>query len=236
MAANRAYWGMMGAAVAVLALSCAPSVAMMQKPARRGTAAVSLTSPGSLGSFTPPAADSRRGAALSRGGLSSSGFRFTPSAAPGSRRAVTVALRARANTKAQAARTALASATNAAPAAYNLGVAVGWKRFALTGDVARVDAGGLPGSHEAVDVGLSYSGKSWSTRLQVAADRTPDDVPRLIAEPKSYSVDLGGSYALTRNLEVTGGVRYRRDRDRLEPIDDDRRDSQAVYIGTAFRF
>jgi hypothetical protein len=38
-------------------------------------------------------------------------------------------------------------------------------------------------------------------------------------------------------LDVTGGVRYRVARDRLEPLaQDDRRDSQAVYIGTAVRF
>jgi len=51
----------------------------------------------------------------------------------------------------------------------------------------------------------------------------------------SYSVDLGGAYSLTRNLDVTAGVRYRSDRDRLTQADA-RRDSQAVYVGTAFRF
>jgi hypothetical protein len=35
---------------------------------------------------------------------------------------------------------------------------------------------------------------------------------------------------------VTGGVRYKIQHDRLEPLTDQRRDSQAVYIGTAFRF
>jgi hypothetical protein len=41
---------------------------------------------------------------------------------------------------------------------------------------------------------------------------------------------------LTRNLDVTGGVRYKIQEDRLQPLADNRRDSQAVYIGTAFRF
>ena len=31
-------------------------------------------------------------------------------------------------------------------------------------------------------------------------------------------------------------ARYRIERDRLAPLNDDRRDSQAVYVGTAFRF
>jgi hypothetical protein len=36
---------------------------------------------------------------------------------------------------------------------------------------------------------------------------------------------------------VTAGVRYKSERDRLmQQPTDDRRDSRAVYIGTAFRF
>ncbi len=58
----------------------------------------------------------------------------------------------------------------------------------------------------------------------------------MIDMPASYSLDMGGSYSLTRNLDVTAGVRYRSDRERLARIDDDRRNSQAVYLGTAFRF
>jgi hypothetical protein len=145
-------------------------------------------------------------------------------------------VRARANTKAEAERSALVATPTIAPTAYNLGVSVGWKRFALSGDIAKVDPGVMPGGREAVDLGVSYSGRQWSTKLQVAADRSLGDQPRLVGNDQGYSVDLGGSYALTRNLEVTGGVRYRMQRDRLERIADERRDSQAVYIGTAFKF
>jgi hypothetical protein len=31
-------------------------------------------------------------------------------------------------------------------------------------------------------------------------------------------------------------VRYKIQRDRLQPLEDESRDSQAVYLGTAFRF
>ena len=41
---------------------------------------------------------------------------------------------------------------------------------------------------------------------------------------------------LTRNLDLTGGVRYTVQHDRLQTLNDDRRDSQAAYVGTAFRF
>jgi hypothetical protein len=230
-----------GAALAVSALALVPSIAATFKPGKmRPYAAISLSAPGSIGSFTP-AADPRRAAILSRAGLggasfNSAGFRFTPSSTPGGRRAVTVAMRARATTKAAAERAAIGQNGGIAPSAYNLGVSVGWKQFALSGDIARVDGGLLPVDSESADIGVSYSGRSWSTRLQVGADRATGPRPHLMGPDQSYSVDLGGSYSLARNLEVTGGVRYQRQRDRLQPLQDERRDSQAVYIGTAFRF
>jgi len=231
-----------GAALAAVALALAPGIASTIKPGKmRSYTAVSLSAPGSIGSFTPAAADPRRAASLARAGLggasfNSAVFRFTPSSAPGSRRAVTVAVRARATTKAAAERAALGQNASIAPSAYNLGVSVGWKQFALSGDIAKVEGGLLPLDSESADIGVSYSGRKWSTRLQVGTDRATGTHPRLIGPEQSYSVDLGGSYSLTRNLEVTGGVRYKLQRDRLEPLQDERRDSQAVYIGTAFRF
>ena len=50
------------------------------------------------------------------------------------------------------------------------------------------------------------------------------------------SVDLGGSYRLTRNIDVTAGVRYSQDRDRIVPPAEAKADNQAVYVGTQFRF
>jgi hypothetical protein len=113
---------------------------------------------------------------------------------------------------------------------------VGWRQFALSGDVAKVDGGLLPVSREAAEVGLSYSGKKFTGRVQVGAERADRSQPRILESDESYSLDVGGSYSIARNLDVTGGVRYKIERDRLQPLDDQRRDSQAVYIGTAFRF
>lgn len=237
MAASRGHRRWAGAALIGSALAVAPVFAASVTPEKRATPRVSLTAPGSLGSFTPAAGDPRLAASFARGGLTGgSGFRFTPANSPGSRRAVTVAIRARATTREEAERTASITPTAITPTAYNLGVSVGWKRFALSGDLAKIDTGILPGSREAADVALSYSGHKWSTRLKVAADRATGDQPRLIGNDEAYSVDLGGSYALTRNLEVTGGMRYRLQRDHLAQVTDDRRDAQAVYIGTAFKF
>ena len=62
------------------------------------------------------------------------------------------------------------------------------------------------------------------------------DAPRSITGGESVSLDVGGSYRLTRRLDVTAGVRYKSERDRLTAATDNIRDSQAVYVGTAFRF
>jgi hypothetical protein len=194
----------------------------------------------SIGSFTPAVADPRLAAEFARRGFQPGSFRFTPSAASGDKsKAVRVAVRARTAAPAATpvARESSASAITAiTPAAYNLGLAVGWKRFAISGDVAKVQGGPVPGGREAAEVGISYSGKKFTGRVSAGADRRDGTMTRIDPIESSYSLDVGGSYRLTRNVDVTGGVRYKIQNDRLEPLADQRRDSQAVYIGTAFRF
>ena len=242
MFAIRGAAGWLGAALALSGIALVPGMAASLKPEKkRPYAAISLSAPGSIGSFTPAAADARQAASFARGGFGGASmvgtsFRFTPSSTPGSRRAVTVALRARATTRAGAERAAMVSTAGIMPSAYNLGVSVGWKSFAVSGEIARMQGSLLPGDRESADIGVSYYGRRWSTKLQVGADRSIGEQTRVMGPDRSYSVDLGGSYALTRNFEVTGGVRYKLQRERLEPIADERRDSQAVYVGTAFRF
>ena len=223
-----------GAALASLAILLAPAIAASTQVQKKKPAGPSL----GIGSFTPAVADARLAAEFARRGLQPGSFRFTPSAAsPDKSKAVRVAVRARATNPAAAVRETSASAVTAiTPAAYNLGVSVGWKRFAISGDVAKLEGGPLPGGREAAEVGISYSLKRFTGRVSAGADRSDGTMPRLDPVESSYSVDLGGSYSLTRNLDVTGGVRYKIENDRLEPLADQRRDSQAVYIGTAFRF
>ncbi|MGJ3628787.1 hypothetical protein AB5I41_21255 [Sphingomonas sp. MMS24-JH45] len=224
-----------GAALAV----AAAGVSAARAPGSPRSAASSAPSRrASPGSFTPSAADPKLAALFARGGLDTSGFRFTPSETRAGR-SVTVAVRARSNQQAggDAARITNAAPTvGLAPIAYNLGVAVGWKRFAVTGDVAKVDLAGAPGSREAADVALSYSANKWTGRVAASADRALPGTPRTLAEPESYALDLGGGPSLTRNLDLTAGMRLKSERERLSRVDDDRRDSQAVYVGAAFRF
>lgn len=183
--------------------------------------------------FTPAAADPRLAAVFARGGLDTSGFRFTPTETRRDNRAVTVVVRARTNTVRVASAEPI---VGLAPIAYNLGAAIGWKRVAIAGDVSRVDMAGQPGGREAADVTVSYAGDRVSGRVKGVVDRPFSGIAPQLDREHSYALDVGGSYRLTRNLDVTAGVRYRTDRDRLMRLNDDRRDSQAVYVGTAFRF
>jgi hypothetical protein len=233
-----AAWG--GASLAALALVLSPAIAASTQNQAKKKARSAR--PLSIGSFTPAVADPRLAAEFARRGLQPSSFRFTPSAPSTEKsKAVRVAVRARTITpaavSAQAPRDAASTPVSAiTPTAYNLGVSVGWKGFALSGDVARVQGGPIPGAREAAEVGISYQGKKFAGRVSAGAERSDGTLPQVVPVESSYSLDVGGSYSITRNLAVTGGVRYKIDRDRLEPLADQRRDSQAVYLGTAFRF
>ena len=193
------------------------------------------------GKFTPAVADPRLAAELARRGLQVNSFRFTPaSISTGKGQAVKVAIRARGATPAEAVRRAgdgsTLAVTAVTPAAYSLGASVGWKRFAISGDVDRVSGGAIPGDREAAAASVSYSLSRYTGRIEAGAARAEGTAARLAAEDKSYTLGVGGSYRIARNIDLTGGVRYKIQNDRLEPLADQRRDSQAVYIGTAFKF
>lgn len=195
----------------------------------------------SISSFTPANGDPRLAAALAGKSLALSDFKFTPAAAKGRPSQVRVAIRARADTPhsvvAQASLPAAAAVNALNPTSYNLGLAVGWKRLAVAGDVATVkSADPALGGRETAIVGVSYSLKRFTGRVAVGADKTDGRPLAALRRGDTYSVDVGGSYSLSRRVALTGGVRYNVERDRLSALQDDRRDSQAVYIGTAFKF
>lgn len=238
MVATRAIAGTIAALLAGAVLYAVPATGA-DAPAR-AKKLQPAAAPRAIGAFTPAAADPRLAAALARAGIGSTNFRFTPSEARADGgRAITVAVRANRSIGADGGRAIASTAPSVsmAPLAYSLGAAVGWKRFALSGDMTKLDLGAQPGSREAIDVGVSYVGDRASVRVKATADRPLASAPKIAgSDLDSYSLDAGGSYSVTRNLAVTAGVRYKTDRDRLERLRDDRRDSQAVYLGTAFRF
>ncbi|WP_245824783.1 hypothetical protein [Sphingomonas azotifigens] len=194
------------------------------------------------GGFTPASADPKLAAVLARSGMNGASFRFTPAESrSGSTRGVTIAVRASSNRAVETASrvaTAKPASVSLTPIAYNLGAAIGWRRFAVSGDLTHIDmANTQPGSRDRSEVAISYTGKRLSGRIAASEDRPLAGTPVLIGDKPSYSLDLGGSYAVSRRLDVTAGVRYKSERDRLTQLSDDtRRDSQSIYIGTAFHF
>jgi len=233
---RRARWV---AAVGAAGLVLTPAFAATTSKKR--PAAVSLSFD-SLPSFTPANADPKLAAALAGKSLSLSDFTFTPAPAKGRPSQVRVAIRARVTTPNEA-RVAQASIPTAAvsaltPTTYNLGLAVGWRRFAVSGDVSKVRSPDPAfGGRESAMVGVSYSlNNRLSTRVAVGADRATGNPVAGLRQGNNVSLDVGSSYSLSRHIAVTGGVRYNIERDRLSALQDDRRDSQAVYIGTAFKF
>ena len=180
---------------------------------------------------------------LPASGLSLTDFKFTPAPAKGRPSQVRVAIRARASDAGAGALDRARSrrprrSLRSTPTSYNLGVAVGWRRFAVSGDVAKVkDADPALGGRESAVVGVSYSlSNRFTGRVAVGAERTDGRPLPALRQGDNVSLDVGGSYSLSRRIALTGGVRYNIERDRLSALQDDRRDSQAVYVGTAFKF
>jgi len=221
------------AAVSAVGLLLSPAAAA---PAKRKAPAVAVSFD-PLSTFTPGGADPKLAASVASRGLSLTDFKFTPAAAKSRPSQVRVAIRARPDAALRAKADAVSASPVMAltPATYNLGAAVGWRRVAISGDVAKTDSRNpVVGTKESAVVGVSYSLKRFTGRVAVGAER--DDRLPALRDRENYSVDLGGAYNITRQIAVTGGVRYNVERDRNAVVADNRRDSQAVYVGTAFKF
>ena len=208
-------------------------------PAKKRPAAISVSFD-PVSTFTPATADPRLAAAFARKSASLTDFKFTPAPSKGRPSQVRVAIRARADSASKIADAGAltSSVTSLTPASYNLGVAVGWRRFAVSGDVGKTrEANPALGGRESAALGVSYSlNRRLTGRVAVGADRGDGRALTPLRKADNYSLDVGGAYSLTRNIAVTGGVRYRIDHERLSAVTDARRDSQAVYVGTAFKF
>ena len=228
----------LAAALAAVGLVLTPAFAATNAKKRPPAVSFSFDS---LSSFTPANADPKLAEALAGKSLSLTDFKFTPAPAKGRPSQVRVAIRARVNAPSETAMAQASVPTAAvnslAPTSYNLGVAVGWHRFAVSGDVAKVkDPNSAVGGRETAIVGVSYSLKRFTGRVAVGADKADGRALPALRKGDTYSLDVGGSYSLSRHIALTGGVRYNVERDRLSALQDDRRDSQAVYVGTAFKF
>jgi hypothetical protein len=231
--------GQLLAAVSAVGLLLTPALAA--ETGKKRPAPVSLSFD-TVSTFTPASADARLAAALGKRTSSLADLQFTPAPAKGRPSQVRVAIRARADSpvSGRAAQVAAASpgpTVLLAPASYNLGVAVGWRRFAISGDVSSTKGDPALGERDTAVLGVSYSlNKKLTAKAAVGAERGDPRKSAAIRGTDNVSLDLGSTYSLSKRVALTGGVRYRIDSDRLSTLNDHRRDSQAVYVGTAFKF
>lgn len=125
-----------------------------------------------------------------------------------------------------------------APTGFSLGVSRGFASFAQ-GLARRDDSQGTvisdPGRYS-ISSGGAAADSRFNPRIVMDETKSAGRAPGTFAGDSDDLVDLGGSYRVTRNLDVTAGVRYSQERERLIPPADGKQDSQAVYVGTQFRF
>lgn len=132
-----------------------------------------------------------------------------------------------------------------ASTAYNLGIAHGYQgftqsstNFTLPRDNRHNEMPDLSAYATATaDNSAAATVSRLAPRVQLEEKDRAGRAPRTLETLGEQSVDVGGSYRVSRNFNVTAGVRYSQDRDRLKSLSPDgKSDSQAVYVGTQFHF
>jgi hypothetical protein len=240
MARKLGYCALGGAAFAAIGLALSPAFgAGSSLLTMRAENPVSLGALGSISSFTPTTKDPRLAAAYAKAALGADrmSFRFTPtSGSMSGRRSITVLVRAGGIRMDRAL-----PALGITPVAFNLDVSRGWRKFALPDSLGRKELDPVAietvGSAKSFTLDQQQKKPRFSTNVLVDAKRELGSSAAALAGEKNYSVDLASSYSLTRNLNVTAGVRYRGPTAaRIAPLTDDRQDNQAVYLGTIFKF
>ncbi len=206
---------------------------------------------GAFAALTPASVDPKLAAFVARqGGNTARLMRFTPAgASERADRSVTVAVRideesaqaisVRSSIEAALDQVAGESRLRIAPTRYNLGLSRGYQSFARPAVPAVSRALSDADVPDLAEIRTAPGAKDdkpsrFAARIDSDAPRSGAAAPRIVPD---NTVDLEGSYRLTRNLDVTAGVRYSQDRDRLVPLGNSaKQDNQAVYIGTQFRF
>jgi hypothetical protein len=132
-----------------------------------------------------------------------------------------------------------ASGVRIVSARYNLGMARGYQSFAQPTVLSKnlADAA-IPDLSTFKPAPIAQPDQSrLVSRVALAHDEKPGVTPRTREALGEQSLDVATSYRLTRNLDVSAGVRYSQDRDRIAPATEPvPQDSQAFYVGTQFRF
>jgi hypothetical protein len=199
--------------------------------------------------FTPASVDPKLAAFVAeRASGTTHMMRFTPAGvAERGKRSLTVAVRVD-EEAAQAiqVRSAIAAAQDQMAASSvgivstrdNLGLARGYQSFAQPSTLSKkLSDAAIPDLSSFKPAPLQPETSRFASHIALAREEKPGVAPRTREALGEQSVDLATSYRLTRNLDVSAGVRYSQERDRIAPLADPApQDSQAVYIGTQFRF
>lgn len=196
------------------------------------------------GGFQPAKVDPRLARSITVRALTKDRtFRFTPAATPSRPDgAVTVAVRV--DGRSYRLRTAAVDGGTGqgglgiAPTAYSLGAARGYRSFAHSATLApqaQFRPVEMPDLAAFQPKETADAPSRFSPRLELDERKKTGRSPRTF-EQSDQTVGVGGSYRVSRNLDVTAGVRVTSDRDRLLPLTDGKQDNQAVYVGTQFRF
>ncbi len=182
-----------------------------------------------IGGFTPALADPRLAAMVGKASVGGRDYDFTPAQA---RRLVT-------STRVVTALPAKSTPGSAAPVApsikiaaidYNLGATGEWKQFAPMGRGVQTPAS------IGVRTSFDLASTTGANRAQPMVDKSVAAALPPGKEPVQPLLDSTNAFRLTRNVDLTAGSRAGNETFRLHRTGDDRRDSQAVYVGTALRF
>ena len=201
--------------------------------------------------FTPAGVDPELAARVAAV-IGEDALRFTPASKPRNLRERTVNFAVRvdknlaSSISGRSPRDTIASvvaADGASPLAatrYNLGVARGYQSFTQpTRSAATVPTGirdiAMP-DLSTYRADAKDAPSRFQSRIALEQQGRAGASPRPLEGAGSQQLDLRGSYSLSRNLDVTAGVRLSQDRDRLAPLTNGVEDDQAVYVGTQIRF
>jgi hypothetical protein len=201
--------------------------------------------------FTPAGVDSRLAAKAERKAMASNSvFRFTPAGLDRKGdKVMTVAARAdlAGTTNAVSVRSAIAQIEAGAGTTvrlnnsnYRLSAARGWHDFKLPAKAVQVDEPRLSTMVGKGEFRLDGAEKKKPSRFNtdVSVDKVGNTAPnpRGSAAAGDYALNVGGSFSISRRVDVTAGVRYSSERDRVAPAANAKPDSEAVYVGTKIRF
>jgi hypothetical protein len=237
------------AAVMLATASFALSPMIMPAFAAKAAGPEETAAPSWIAMFTPAGGDSVLAQKFSATQIASNArFPFTPaSAGEGRNRTITVAARANSRLTAGAVsiRNVIAPSEvgagkglRLAAVDYRLTASKGWQDFALPKMRARAAKAPLS------DVGkgsfrLDESPRKpskFSTNIKLDQNKEMAPPARGGAASGDYKLDVGGSFSISRKIDFTAGVRYASENDRVIPLADNRKDSEAVYVGTKIRF